>query len=286
MKQSLFLISIFILIFLFVAGAKASPLLLLRERLIARGFEPVYIDNLLQRSEVRFLPQIMPRKLLHNEYKLNYNRFLAPERIARARNFLDTHHRFLKTLEDEFGVPKEVLVAILLVETDLGHYIGRYRIFNVLASMAVSADWERVKTFLPDNLSPEEERRLRKFMFRRAKWAFNELCDLLVLAKRQGIDPLTIKGSIFGAFGLPQFVPSSVLSYGVDWNNDGKIDLFETEDAMASMANYLFHHGWRSDLPYAKKIKVIKTYNNSQPYAETVLKIAERLRHAYTKRRN
>ncbi len=276
----------FVWVFLFVTKAGASPLLLLREKLIARGFDPDYINNLFQRSEARFLPQIMPRKLLHDEYKLNYNKFLAPERIARAYNFLNTHRKFLETLEKKFGVQKEVLVAILLVETDLGNYIGRYRTFNVLASMAVSANWEKVKPFLPENISPEEEKRLRNFMLRRAKWAFDELCSLLIWTREQNIDPLAIKGSIFGAFGLPQFVPSSVVSYGVDWNKDGKINLFEIEDAMASMANYLSCHGWKPELSYSQKIKVIKTYNNSQPYAETVLKIAERLKHAYTSRRN
>ncbi len=269
-----------VLFFGWATGVWASPLAPLRDQLIARGFEPRYIDALLNRSEARFLPQVMPRKLLHDEYKLPYDRFLAPERIAKAQNFLRDYKDFLLSLEKRYGVPKEILVAMFLVETDLGHYTGRYRTFNVLASMALSADWERVRPYLPENLTPEEEKRLKAFMARRARWAFNELCALLRLAQREKFDPLSIKGSIFGAFGLPQFVPSSVLSYGIDWDQDGQINLFELEDALASMANYLAKHGWRAGLSYPEKIKVIKTYNNSQPYAETILKVAERLGYA------
>jgi len=265
---------------------KAATFTPLAERLVTKGFDASYIKALFERPEVEFLPQIMPRKLLHDEYKLPYERFLAPERIARARAFLKVHQSFLRQLEKTYGVPKEVLTGIFLIETDLGRHTGRYRTFNVLASMALSANWEEVRGYLPPDLSPEEERRLRAYMARRAKWAFKELCALLTLAKREKIDPLAIKGSIFGAFGFPQFVPSSVLSYGVDWDGDGRVDLFSLEDALASMANYLAEHGWRAGLSYEESIRVIKTCNHSQPYAETVLKVAECLDHASFAERN
>ena len=250
------------------------------EALKRQGYEEDYLRQLFSRREVRFLPQVMPKKLMHDEYKLNYAQFLAPERLRRAREFLARHQELLKGLEEKFGVPKEVLVAMFLVETDLGRYPGKYRTFNVLVSLALSRQWEMVQSFLPANLSPAEEERLKTFMSRRSKWALKELASLLVYCRQNKIDPLEIKGSIFGAFGLPQFVPSSVLAYGYDWDGDGKVDLFKLEDALASMANYLARHGWGKAKDYEARIKVIKTYNHSQPYAETVLKIAERLRDA------
>ncbi len=266
--------------FALLVSAQAVDLSSLKDRLVKAGFEEAYIEKLLSRPEARFLPQIMPKKLLHDEYKLNYQQFLAPERVARAQKFLKEHQKFLSALEERYGVPKEVLVAIFLVETDLGRYTGRYRTFNVLASLALSEDWPQVRSYLPADLDPQQEDRLRRFMARRAKWAFRELCALLTYAQKNGFDPLAIKGSIFGAFGLPQFVPTSVLSYGVDWDGDGRVDLFDLEDALASMANYLSQRGWRGVLSYEAQIKVIKTYNNSQPYAETVLKLAAQLRDA------
>lgn len=250
------------------------------EALKRQGFEEDYLRQLFSRREIRFLPQIMPKKLMHDEYKLNYAQFLAPERLRRAREFLARHQELLEGLEKKFGVPKEVLVAMFLVETDLGRYPGRYRTFNVLVSLALSRDWEMVRPFLPPGLSSTEEERLKAFMARRSKWALKELAALLTYCRQNGLDPLEIKGSIFGAFGLPQFVPSSVLAYGYDWDGDGKVDLFKLEDALASMANYLAQHGWGRAGDHEGRIKVIKTYNHSQPYAETVLKIAERLKDA------
>ena len=257
-----------------VWGADFSPLI---SALAARGYDEAYLKQLFSRQEVRFLPEIMPKKLLHDEYKLNYAQFLRPERVERAQEFLKKHQSLLTALEERFGVPKEVLVAMFLVETDLGRYPGRYRTFNVLASMALSSNWEQVRSYLPAGLSAEEEARLKAFMARRAKWALKELAALLTYCRKNGLDPLAIKGSIFGAFGLPQFVPSSVLHYGYDWDGDGKVDLFSLEDALASMANYLAAHGWQKAKDQEAKLRVIKTYNHSQPYAETVLRIAERL---------
>ena len=257
-----------------VWGADFSPLI---SALAARGYDEAYLKQLFSRQEVRFLPEIMPKKLLHDEYKLNYAQFLRPERVERAQEFLKKHQSLLTALEERFGVPKEVLVAMFLVETDLGRYPGRYRTFNVLASMALSSNWEQVRSYLPAGLSAEEEARLKAFMARRAKWALKELAALLTYCRKNGLDPLAIKGSIFGAFGLPQFVPSSVLHYGYDWDGDGRVDLFSLEDALASMANYLAAHGWQKAKDQEAKLRVIKTYNHSQPYAETVLRIAERL---------
>ncbi len=258
-------------------GVNFAPL---QKRLVAQGLDSAYVKAIFSRPEVRFLPQIMPRRLLHNEYKLHYEKFLAPERIARAQKFLKEHQNLLNQIEKTYGVSKEVLVGIFLIETDLGRHPGRYRTFNVLASMAVTARWEEVQSYLPKDLSPEEQKRLKAYMSRRAQWAFKELYALLKLSQKEGLDPLALRGSIFGAFGYPQFVPSSVLSYGVDWDKDGRIDLFSLEDALASMANYLAQHGWKSALSYREQIRVIKTYNHSQPYAETVLKVAEALNHA------
>ncbi|NPB09427.1 MAG: lytic murein transglycosylase [Thermodesulfobacteria bacterium] len=277
MIKRIFFLLVFLLWSLSAQAADLSPL---KDRLVKAGFDASYVEGLLSRPEARFLPQIMPKKLLHDEYKLNYNQFLAPERVARAKKFLREHHKFLTALEERYGVPKEVLVAIFLVETDLGRYTGRYRTFNVLGSMALSEDWNFVRGYLPRDLPPEEETRLKRFMARRAKWAFRELCALITYSRQNDFDPLSIKGSIFGAFGLPQFVPTSALSYGVDWDGDGRVDLFDLEDALASMANYLHRRGWRGVLSYEAQIKVIKTYNNSQPYAETVLKLAAKLRDA------
>lgn len=250
----------------------------LKARLIREGFSRERVERLFSDPRVRFLPQIMPRKLTWDETKLPYQQFLKPERLARARAFLRDYAGLLKEIEATYGVEKEILVGLLLVESDLGRHHGRYEVFNVLASMAASSDWERVKAYLPRELSSEEEARLRRIMERRARWAYRELRVLLELSEKYGIDPLSLKGSIFGAFGYPQFVPSSFRDYAVDGDGDGRIDLYTLTDALASAANYLRRHGWRPGLSRQEKKRVLMTYNHSEPYAETVLAIAERLR--------
>ena len=274
-------IGLFLLLLIGVSvGAKDSPDLFaeLKGRLIAEGFPPEEVERLFSDPRVKFLPQIMPRKLTWDETKLPYRRFLQPERISRAQNFLKDYAPLLEEIEKTYGVEKEILVGLLLVESDLGRHTGRYEVFNVLASMAVSSDWERVKTYLDRELSTEEEARLKRIMARRSRWAYRELVALLEISRKYGFDPLALKGSIFGAFGYPQFIPSSFKSYAVDGDGDGRIDLYSLTDALASAANYLKRHGWRPGLSREEKKRVLMTYNHSEPYAETILEISGRLR--------
>ncbi len=107
---------------------------------------------------------------------------------------------------------------------------------------------------------------------------YPELLALFKAAKKHNLDILSLKGSYSGAFGLPQFLPSSMLKYGVDGNQDGKVSLFEEIDAIYSVANYLKVHGWKSSLPPSVQTQVILSYNNSKPYGEAVLKVAELLK--------
>ena len=100
---------------------------------------------------------------------------------------------------------------------------------------------------------------------------------MFTIADRLGIDPLSIRGSGAGAFGLAQFLPTSYLSYGVDGDRNGRVSLFSPDDAIASCANYLKAHGWRSGLSHAERREVIWHYNRSDPYIDTVLALASRL---------
>jgi len=248
------------------------------KHLIEDGEDETTIRGIFARREVQFDPRVMPRKLSHKESELDYSKFLRPERLSRARAFLDTHRKVLTRIEDEYGVPKEVEVAILLVETDLGRYLGSGRAFNILASMAAATDIDSVKPWLsPELLKSAERERLEKKLKDKSRWAYEELRALLIYSRQNQIDLLEIKGSIFGAIGLCQFMPSNALRFGIDQDHNGKIDLFSRADALASMANYLRSHGWKDDLNRNEQEAVILRYNYSFPYAGTVLDVAERL---------
>ncbi|NOR05625.1 MAG: lytic murein transglycosylase [Deltaproteobacteria bacterium] len=248
------------------------------EHLIKDGEDEATIRSIFTRPEVQFNPRVMPRKLSHKESKLDYTKFLRPERLSRASAFLDTNKELLIRIEGEYGVPKEIKVAILLVETDLGRYLGPDRAFNILASMAAAADIDRVKPWLPPELLESTEReRVEKKLKDKSQWAYEELRALLIYSEQNKIDPLEIRGSIFGAIGLCQFMPSNALRFGIDHDHDGKIDLFSKPDALASMANYIKNYGWKDNLSRKEQEAVILRYNYSRPYARTVLDVAEKL---------
>lgn len=253
----------------------------LADRLVADGFDQTEIERLFTNDKVAFDNRIMPRKITHDETKLHYDIFLDKRRISRAKGYLKDNRKLLTAIETEYGIPKEVKVAILLVETDLGRYLGSGLAFNTLASMAVADDFERIKPYLPaeyKNMNGKERRRIEKRMKKKAGWAYSELKSLIIYANLNNLDILSMKGSIFGAIGLCQFMPSNALRFGVDYDKDGKVDLFSTADALASMANYLKYYGWKQDLARSRQLKVIMHYNHSTPYAKTVIKVAEKVR--------
>ena len=253
----------------------------LARQLVDDGFDASEIAGLFSDKKVRFDNRIMPRKISHDETKLHYDVFLEAGRINRAKDYLQDNKQLLTAIEKEYGIPKEVKVAILLVETDLGRYLGSGLAFNTLASMAVADDFNRIKPYLPHeyrNMSAREQGRIEKRMKKKAGWAYSELKSLIIYASLNNMDIFSIKGSIFGAIGLCQFMPSNALKFGVDYDRDGRVNLFSTADALASMANYLRYYGWKQDIARSRQIRVIMHYNHSTPYARTVIKVAEKVR--------
>ena len=246
------------------------------ERLSGVGIERSYLESIYSRREVAFEPRTMPRKLLHKERPFDYKKFYSPERIERAVKFIKKNQSLLNEIENKYGVPSTLKTAILLVETDLGRYTGPYRIINVLSSMAISSDISRISPWLPKEIMDDTSAlaRYKKKAKKKADWAFGELKAFFTYCRANKIDPVEIKGSPFGAFGLCQFVPSSVLRFGVDYDRDGRIDLFTLGDALASMANYLVKNGWHSGISKDKAFRCILTYNRSRPYAKTILEVA------------
>ncbi|MCF8031564.1 MAG: lytic murein transglycosylase [Desulfarculaceae bacterium] len=254
----------------------------LRGELIEQGYSPSQVDGLLTAKGVRFESKLMAALLAPRESSLNYGQFLGKKPVAAGKRFMKKYAHSLAKASAESKVPGEVVVAILTVESRLGYYVGRWSAFNVLASQAVldtpeaqrllAKRWPKKKRAQLD--TAKTQRRFAK----RAAWARRELGSLLKLAKKEGRSPLSYKGSVAGAMGMAQFMPSSLLRWGKDGNNDGNLDLTHPVDAIFSVANYLKAHGWKPGLSYQRKFKVILTYNNSKPYAKTVLALAARLR--------
>ena len=156
-------------------------------------------------------------------------RFIEPRRIAAGVAFWQANERWLAQAEQVYGVPGEIVVGIVGVETLYGQHMGGYRVIDALATLSFD--------FPPG-------RKDRSAFFK------DELEQWLVLSHREGQDPVLLKGSYAGALGLPQFMPSSVIKYAVDFDGDGHIDLHTNgADVIGSVAHYLAEFGWQRGLP-------------------------------------
>lgn len=271
------------------AYANWSPL---AERLVADGFDAQNLGMLFSRPEVEFEPTVMADKISvlvrrHQErpfvsgpldHNSVHNRFLSYRVIAKARSYLAENRNTLKKVSAKYCVPAEVIVSILLVETRLGSNTGRSIVFNRLASMASCSDIDTIRPYLGQTLTAADEDYARTMCRQKADWAYNELKALLKYADKSGVDPVGIRGSMYGAIGICQFMPSNVFSYGIDADNDGRVDPFVTKDAMHSIANYLNKHGWNCNINRDGKRKAVFAYNNSTVYVNTILAAADKIR--------
>lgn len=262
-------------------------------QLVADGFEKDIIETIFIRLGSDYSDKPMRTKL-EELYKIKfrkpkkpstgkpkvtyYKNVVTDKNINRARFFLEEHETALNEAAKLYGVPKEIAVALILVETDLGDYLGKHKALTNLASMAASTDPEGLIQHFPNisgNATKEEW--MQTVMTKRSSWAYGELKAFLSYCISNEIDPLYIDGSIYGAIGYCQFMPSNILLFGVDGNNNGKIDLFEPEDAIYSLCNFLKVHGWKEELSRDEKHKVLLYYNRSSAYANTILMVGEKL---------
>ena len=155
---------------------------------------------------------------------------VTEERIRRGATFASEHGEVLEAASAEYGIPASVLTAVLGVESRYGEHTGEHRVLDALATLAFSDH-------------------------RRAPFFRDELATFLVLGAEGHWDPERLKGSYAGAFGKPQFIPSSFEAYAVDHTGDGSRDLVHSlGDALGSAANYLERHGWRDGAPVAQRV--------------------------------
>jgi membrane-bound lytic murein transglycosylase B len=265
-----------------VSQAQSNVFNPLRVYLLEQGFSKNKVDWIINHEKMRFEAKILARMLSVKESKLNYGRFLSSQSLARSRSFLHKHKKILNKAYLTTGVPPEVVVAILNVETSLGSYTGSHNTMSILASQAVldtKQARKRLAFYWPKGRTKEisSQKNLKRFI-KRAYWAKGEVVSLLKLSKKWRKNPFTFQGSPAGAFGMSQFVPTSALKWGKDGDNDGRVDLFTSTDAIFSVAHYLKVHGWQKGMSQSRQKSVILTYNKSTPYARTVLELARRLK--------
>ncbi len=155
--------------------------------------------------------------------------FLDDRHISSGVSFWIKHRVALQRAAEQYSVPSEYILGIMAVETTFGSYVGNHKVIDALTTLAF--DYQR-----------------------RGEYFRAELENFLVMVRSEGIDPIKPMGSFAGAMGLGQFMPSSFLQWAVDFNGDGRRDLWNSEDAIGSVANYFVQHGWQSGQPVVSGI--------------------------------
>ena len=214
-------------------------------RLALAGIDPNRFTGLLSdRRLVRYPRQSVTYR--EPNWKAVEDKLYSPALVQKGKNYLQAHQAAFDQAEQMYGVNKETLVALIGMETDFGDSSGRYGIFSALYSRMLQ--W------------PETTWRAQA----------DQLTAFSIYCIRSNIDCFNVKGSYAGAFGIVQFMPDSLLAYGIDGDKNGVVDLHNPVDAIPSAANYLKEHGWAENPEQA----LARYYGSPEGYPRIVLHLA------------
>ena len=184
----------------------------------------------------RFLPKVIKYDRYQPEFyedtKTYISKRTSSKKVSSGKKLFNLNNKLIEVVSNEYSVDKNLLLALMGIETNFGTYLGKMDIVSSLATLS--------------------------FDKRRSEFFTQELITLLKLVDANIIDPKTLFGSWAGAFGNFQFMPSTITNHAIDYNNDNKIDLKNIEDSFASAANYIRNLGWDNDLPCFYKINLKK----------------------------
>ena len=215
-------------------SVRAQPFI--RQMAAKHGFDPGELEELFAdlETDARVIKLISPPdqggrpQVYWSEYR---DRHINSRIIRGGMRFLRDYGGLLARAEDEYGVPRAIITAIIGIETRYGSYTGEFSLLRSLSTLGFD--------YPP-----------------RAEFFRGELEQLLLLAREMEIDPGSLEGSYAGAFGIPQFLPTSARTWGIDFDGDGNTDLFSPADAIGSVANFLKQHGWMRKAPVAFKVSL------------------------------
>lgn len=197
---------------------------LIDELVEEEGFDRAYLQTVFEDAKRKdSILEAIARPAEKTKPWYDYRKiFVTDKRERQGIEFFAEHKETLARAERETGVPAEIIVSVIGVETYYGRITGSYRVIDALSTLAF--DYPRRSPFFT-----------------------KELKNYLMLTRDQGLDPLEMKGSYAGAMGYGQFMPSSYREYAIDFDGDGLIDIWGNPvDAIGSVANYFKRHGWRT----------------------------------------
>jgi membrane-bound lytic murein transglycosylase B len=258
------------------------------EQLLKSGADTNFVYSLIKHPKTEFKKKFVRINVIGYLNKTDYSQYYSDFAVQQCLDFINQYYRLLNKCEISYSIPKSFITSILWIESKFGKYLGSYHIPSVYLSTAMAAEPEYIEqnknylleNYLADNKQLEElSQKIKERSIKKSQWAINELLALGQMAK-SNLPFNDYKCSWAGAFGIPQFLPSSFIKYAVDGNADGKINLFDINDAIASTANYLILNGWSLDKQSQQN--AIFKYNNSSDYVYAVQTLAHKIDSALT----
>ena len=233
-KISLLLLTALYAPFIFLDYSKTTQALSFIEEMVTKhGFEESYLIEIFQSAEkkekiINSMNRPAEKKFSWAQYKA---RLISPIRVNNGADFLQRFLPEFEKAEEKFGVPKEIIAAIIGIESSYGSITGRERVIDSLSTLAF--DYPRRSNFFTKQLE-----------------------HFLLLSREEKLDAFSMKGSYAGAMGYGQFIPSSYRSYAIDFDNDGIRNIVTNPvDAIGSVANYLSKHGWEKNALIAEALE-------------------------------
>lgn len=211
-----------------------------RELVWRDHFNPSEVNKILHKAHKD--PQIiahMKKPLEKKPWHYYKNFFITPERVHLGVLYLRKHLHVLNKMSTKYGIPASIIVAIIGVETEYGRHLGKYSVLNALYTLGF--------------YYPPREKFFRK-----------ELEQYLILIHNNHLNPTAIKGSYAGAFGIPQFMPSSYRTFSTSYHPYTVANLFNHNDAILSIANYFYHMGWQPKQIIVRPLSWHYAYFNSR----------------------
>ena len=232
-------ISIFFLIIFVIDVQKLHPnddfslwLVDFKKTAISKGISKKTVNDVM--SDAKFLPKVIEYDRYQPEFYEDTYTYIkkrtSKDKLKKGLSLYKKEKNIINIIEEKFSVEKELLLALMGIETNFGKYLGKMDIISSLSTLS--------------------------FDKRRSAFFTNELLTLLGLIDNNVVDKNILYGSWAGAFGNFQFMPSTIKNYAVDFDSDGIISLKQTEDSFASAANYLNKLGWNNSMPCFYKVKL------------------------------
>ena len=199
---------------------------------ISKGISASTFDNVMR--DAKFLPKVIEYDRYQPEFyedtKTYISKRTSKKKVLTGLNYYKKNTKIINTIDQNFKIEKELLLALMGIETNFGSYLGKMNIISSLSTLS--------------------------FDKRRSEFFTNELLTILKLIDNEIVDPNILYGSWAGAFGNFQFMPSTIEKYAIDYNNNNLIELKNNPDSFASAANYLNKMGWKRDAPCFKKVSL------------------------------